>query len=242
MEILLVNDDGINALGLKLLAKRLLKYGNVTVLAPDGERSASSHSINIKKPLTIEEVEPIVVGVKCYQTNGTPADCVRLATGALGREFEIVFSGVNYGLNIGTDVIYSGTCAGAREAFIEGIPSVAISCDRRFDIVENEIDNLLDLIFYKKIYSKDYSLNINFPVHDFEKSKGIKFVKMGKKRFKTTYMKNDEGLYVVLKDEILYDIDPLTDAYLSLNGYTTITVLDANLSKEIDLDLFNSKL
>ena len=66
--------------------------------------------------------------------------------------------------------------------------------------------------------------------------------KMGKKRFKTTYMKNDEGLYVVLKDEILYDIDPLTDAYLSLNGYTTITVLDANLSKEIDLDLFNSKL
>jgi len=233
MEILVVNDDGINAEGIKILASKLLKYGNVTVLAPNGERSASSHSINIKKPLIIEDVEPIVLGTKCYQTNGTPADCVRLATGALGLDFDIVFSGINYGLNIGTDIIYSGTCAAAREAYIEGLASVAISCDRRFDIVLNEIDDLLKLIFEEKLYSKDYSININFPNHDFEKSKGIKYTKMGKKRFKTTYMKNDEGQYVVLKDEILYDIDTNTDAYLSLNGYTTITFLDANLTKEI---------
>ena len=91
MEILVVNDDGINAEGIKILAKKLLKYGNVTVLAPDGERSASSHSINIKKPLIIEDVEPIVLGTKCYQTNGTPADCVRLATGALGLDLILFF-------------------------------------------------------------------------------------------------------------------------------------------------------
>lgn len=230
MNILVVNDDGINAEGIKILTEKLLKYGNVYVLAPDKERSAASHSINIVSPLLIEEVKPIVKGCKCYKTDGTPVDCVRLANGGLGLDFDIVFSGINYGLNIGTDIIYSGTCAAAREAYIEGLAAVAISCDRRFDIVKEEIDDILNLIFNDKLYSKDYYLNINFPIHDYQRSKGIKFTKMGKKRFKTTYMKNDKGFYEVIKDEILYDVDLDTDAYLSLNGYTTITFLDANLN------------
>ncbi len=238
MEILVVNDDGIKAEGIKLLCSKLLKYGNVTAIAPDGERSASSHSINIKKPLSLNRLEDIYPNVASYETNGTPADCVRLATGALNKEFDIVFSGVNFGLNIGTDIIYSGTCAGAREAYIEGMASIAISADRRFDIVEAEIDDLLKMIFDKKLYSKDYSLNINFPINKFDRSVGIKFTKQGRKRFKTTYQESEDGMYVVLKDEITYDTNPDTDAYLSLRGYTTITFLDVNLSKEIDLDLF----
>ncbi len=238
MEILVTNDDGIYAEGIRILAMKLSHYGNVTALAPDSERSASSHSINIRKPLTIEKVTDIFPGVESYQTNGTPADCVRLATGALNKKFDLVVSGINNGLNIGTDIIYSGTCAAAREAYIEGIPSMAISCDRRFDIVINEIDNLLKKIFDQKMYSKNYTLNINFPIDKFDKSKGFKFAIQGKKRFQTTYTKAPDGSYVVLKDEITYDDDPKTDAYLSLNGYTTITFLNANLSEEIDLDLF----
>lgn len=237
MEILVVNDDGIESYGIKLLASKLIKYGNVTAIAPDKERSAASHSINIISPLSLDRVEDIYPNVTSYKTNGTPVDCVRLATGALNKHFDIVFSGINNGLNIGTDIIYSGTVAAAREAYIEGMASVAVSCDRKFDIVLKEIDEILDLVFNKNLYSKDHTVNINFPIHEFEESKGIKYAIQGKKRFKTTYeLKN--GAYVVLKDEITYDDNPLTDAYLSLKGYTTITFLDVNLSKEISDNLF----
>ena len=237
MEILVVNDDGINSYGIKLLASKLIKYGNVTAIAPDKQRSAASHSINVLAPLKLEKTEPIYEGVLSYKTDGTPVDCVILATGALNRSFDIVFSGINNGLNIGTDIIYSGTVAAAREAYIEGMASVAISTDRRFDIVESEIDEILDMIFNKKMYSKDYTININFPTKDFDRSKGIKYAIQGKKRFKTTYTLKD-GAYVVLKDEITYDDNPLTDAYLSLKGYTTITFLDVNLTKEKVDNLF----
>lgn len=153
MNILVANDDGINEVGIAILAKALMKYGDVYVCAPDSGRSAASHSIKLLKPMTFEPVN-LIEGVKAYQTSGTPADCIRIANSVLNVKFDIVFSGINNGLNLGTDIIYSGTVAAAREAHIAYIPSVAISVDRdSFDIAKNEIDNLLSIIFNKKLYT-----------------------------------------------------------------------------------------
>ena len=117
--ILVVNDDGINAIGIKILATKLLKYGNVYVVSPDRGRSAASHKVILHKPLTFEHVD-VIESAKCYQKSGMPADCVRLANIILDVDFDIVISGVNDGLNLGTDIIYSGTCAGAGAAGDDG--------------------------------------------------------------------------------------------------------------------------
>ena len=222
MNILVVNDDGIKGRGIHVLASRLKKYGNVYVVSPDRGRSAASHSVILTKPLTFEKVDEID-GVTCYQTSGMPADCVRLATIILDVDFDVVFSGVNDGLNLGTDIIYSGTCAGAREAVIEGIPGVAISTDfKSFDIVEKEIDNVLELVINKTLYSRNYILNINFPISKFTESKGIKLAKQGDKIFTSIFSEIEPNLYSVVNEEEIHDKREDTDVYLADQGYVTL--------------------
>ena len=222
MNILVVNDDGIKGRGIHILASRLKKYGNVYVVSPDRGRSAASHSVILTKPLTFEKVDEID-GVTCYQTSGMPADCVRLATIILDVDFDVVFSGVNDGLNLGTDIIYSGTCAGAREAVIEGIPGVAISTDfKSFDIVEKEIDNVLELVINKTLYSRNYILNINFPISKFTESKGIKLAKQGDKIFTSIFSEIEPNLYSVVNEEEIHDNREDTDVYLADQGYVTL--------------------
>lgn len=222
MNILVVNDDGIEAKGINILASSLKKYGNIYVVAPDRGRSAASHSVILNKPLLFEEVNQIEE-VKCYKTSGMPADCVRLANIILGVEFDLVVSGVNDGLNLGTDIIYSGTCAGAREGIIEGIPGIAISTDfKSFDIVENELDNVLELVFNNKLYSKEYLLNINFPISKYNQSKGIKVARQGDKIFTSIFTEIEPNTYSVLNEEEIHDKNPDTDVYLADMGYITL--------------------
>ena len=230
MNILVVNDDGVFHQGIKILAEELKTYGKVFVVVPHRARSAASHSIVLTRPLSFEKIDDIVEGVTTYQTDGKPVDCVRLATSILDVKFDFVFSGVNNGLNIGTDIIYSGTVAAAREGFIEHINSIALSCDRNFNIVKKEIKNLLKYVFENKIYSTDYTVNINWPTENFNESKGIKFTKQGVKRFKTEYEQNKDGKYVVKEDIITYDKNEDTDVFLASEGYITITYLDVNLN------------
>ena len=221
MEILVVNDDGYDAEGIKILANALKRFGNVTLVAPSSGRSASSHSIIMKEAILFDNVF-VLDGIESYSCSGMPADCVRLSTSVLHKEFDIVFSGINNGLNCGTDIIYSGTVGAAKEAIIEGIPSVAISSDYGdFTLAKNEIDGLLEYIFKNKLYSKDYVLNVNFPVKAYTKSKGYRFTKQGIKSFKTEFMKNNKGSYDVLSDKITYDLDSDTDVSLGKEGYIT---------------------
>ena len=222
MNILVVNDDGIQATGINLLAKALIKYGNVYVVAPDRGRSAASHSVILNKPLTFEKVDQ-VEGAQCYQTSGLPADCVRLANIILNVEFDLVVSGVNDGLNLGTDIIYSGTCAGAREGVIEGIPGVAISTDfKSFEIVKKELDKVLKLVFDNKLYSKEYLLNINFPVSKYNESKGVKVARQGDKIFTSIFTEIEPNVYSVLNEEEIHDTKEDTDVYLADMGYITL--------------------
>ena len=130
MRLLISNDDGIFALGIKTLADTLALAGHeVIVVCPDRERSATGHGLTLHDPIRAEVVAGIFhPSIKAWSCSGTSADCVKLALGALLDKFpDFVLSGINQGANLGTDVLYSGTVSAAMEGTIEGIPSIAFS-------------------------------------------------------------------------------------------------------------------
>ncbi len=130
--ILISNDDGIQAPGLKALCEALQGLGDLVVMAPEIERSAMGHAITLSDPLRLTEVDLGLEGVTAHACSGTPADCVKLAVRAvLDRPPDLVVSGINHGSNTGVNVIYSGTVSAATEGTILGIPSLAISIDCR---------------------------------------------------------------------------------------------------------------
>ena len=127
--ILVTNDDGVHAPGIRALAQALAKIGEVHVVAPDREVSACGQSLTLKHPLRAEQIEP-----KVWSVDGTPADCVNLAlVKLLPRRPELVVSGINRGANLGEDIFYSGTVGGAREGTFFGVPSIAMSLATRSD-------------------------------------------------------------------------------------------------------------
>src|SRR5687768_12885144 len=134
MNVLLTNDDGIEADGLQALRRALLDVPDVrlAVIAPDGNRSAMARSITTRRPLWVEEVD-FGDGTVGYATDGTPVDCVRFATLGLieGFEAELIVSGINHGFNLGDDITYSGTVAAALEGIVLGLPAVAVSQQSR---------------------------------------------------------------------------------------------------------------
>jgi 5'-nucleotidase len=124
MRILLTNDDGVQAAGLAALYRELSTEHEVWIFAPDGERSGVSNALTLRHPGKVLKLDQ-----RTYSCSGTPADCVILARlGALPFEPEIVVSGINRGPNLGTDIIYSGTCGAARQAVLNGLPGIAVSC------------------------------------------------------------------------------------------------------------------
>src|SRR6267142_2138387 len=132
--ILLSNDDGYRAKGLRTLAVALRKFADVVVCAPESEQSTTSHSLTLTRPLRLREVDEAIFAV-----DGTPADCVYVALNGgvrvLPRTPNLVVSGMNHGLNLGTDVFYSGTVAAAREGALRGIPALTASADMAADRV-----------------------------------------------------------------------------------------------------------
>ena len=123
MHILISNDDGYLARGLRVLADALAEFAAVTIVAPDRNRSGASNSLTLDSPLRVEQVDD-----DTYFVNGTPTDCVHVAiTGLLDREPDMVVSGINHGANLGDDVLYSGTVAAAMEGRFLGLPAIAVS-------------------------------------------------------------------------------------------------------------------
>ncbi len=129
MNILLTNDDGIDAEGINTLAELLSKHHNVVMVAPENQRSASSHSITIYEPIIVKQVKKSY-NVEAYSISGTPADCVKVALDKLVPDnIDIVISGINKGLNIGNDILYSGTVSAAIEGSMYKVPSIAVSAE-----------------------------------------------------------------------------------------------------------------
>ena len=162
MRILLTNDDGIDSVGLVALAGRLRRDHEVWVVAPDRERSGCSHSITLHGPTRIKKE-----GERIYVCHGTPADCVlKACLGIVPVSLDLVISGINLGPNLGTDIIYSGTAAGAREGVLMGVASIAASLNAQHPPYELDrpVEFLAENIarFYE-LGTCDHFLNINFP-------------------------------------------------------------------------------
>lgn len=239
-EILITNDDGFDSEGLKRLVKMLRKEfkAKITIVAPASEKSACSHSITITKPLRF-----IKVGKRFYKLDdGTPSDCIYLALAALykTRLPDLVISGINKGANVGEDITYSGTCAGAMEAVLQGIPALALSQFYK----NNEKINFKQALkitknIVKKIFNQGFPLekkeflNINFPSSKIE-FKGIKVCKAGKRvyNYKAHSNVNPRGVeyYWLAAANLDFEDEKNSDIALLKKGYATITPIMLDLS------------
>lgn len=244
MRLLLTNDDGINAKGIYALAKELEKEYEVIIVAPDNQRSACGHSITITEPLFVKELEINGIKSKAYSVSGTPADCVRIGIDKLVEgKVDMVLSGINNGLNLGTDVIYSGTVSAAIEASIYKIPSIAVSTEINDDVEKYAVTAKYAAKILKTIkdtYNKDdVVINVNVPLIPAENIKGIKVCNIGSKAYDCYFQEhidenNDKRFY--LKGNLSESEDENTDIYYIKRGYVTVTPLHYDLTNFKILD------
>ena len=253
MKILITNDDGINARGIIALAKEISKKHEIIVVAPREQKSASSHSISIHNPIKIRE-EKLDENFKAYSLVGTPADCTQAGLSLLGGDIDIVISGINRGLNCGTDILYSGTVSAAVEGAIYSVPSIAISMDVAWSKEDEDyskaakwISKILD-VAEKGYLKENVVLNVNVPNINEEDIKGLKVCRLGKSTYKTNYIlveENEDKVYVTkgTRNDILEDD---SDLYFLSQGYVTLTPLHFDFTnfKILDevKDIFEDKV
>ena len=162
MRILITNDDGIGSEGLRILAAWAAGRYEVTIVAPLVEQSAKSQSIDIHAPFTVKAVDFPVPGVKAYGIGSTPADCIRVADSGLFLDYDLVFSGINRGFNVGWDIVYSATCGAIFEAAYSGKKAVAFSTSPNgFPAAEASLDRVWDYVEKNRLLETADLLNIN---------------------------------------------------------------------------------
>lgn len=178
--ILITNDDGVTAPGLRSLVEAAMEFGEVIVVAPDGPQSGMGHAITIGKPLRLDKVDVFDdLGIPAYQSSGTPVDCVKLATDViLKKKPDICLSGINHGSNASINIIYSGTMSAALEASIEGIPSAGFSLlDFNFDAdfsVSKKVVAMVVKRMLNETLPAHFLLNVNIPKVDISRFKGLR--------------------------------------------------------------------
>ena len=163
MKICITNDDGVHAKGLCVLAQWAKKLGDVTIFAPAIQQSGKSHSIEIHTPYRVEKVQHST-GLRAYQVYSTPADCVRVAMMAMEEEFDLVFSGINHGYNLGREITYSGTVGAALEAGVQGTKAIALSTRRDiFTGIEKHLDTMWGCFEASDLFAAAPVWNVNIP-------------------------------------------------------------------------------
>lgn len=216
MKLLISNDDGIFALGIRTLADTLAAAGHqITVVCPDRERSATGHGLTLHKPIRAEQVEAVFhPAVQAWACSGTPSDCVKLALGALLSDLpDMVLSGINHGSNLGTDVLYSGTVSAAMEGLIEGIPSIAFSLtsfsSSNFQPAANFARMLLEQIQDCPLPEATL-LNVNIPAVSEAEIAGVMVTRQGVRRYFDLFEKRVDPrgkTYYWLAGEVLEDVE-----------------------------------
>lgn len=253
MKLLISNDDGIFALGIRSLANGLAEAGHdVTVVCPDRERSATGHGLTLHQPIRAEVVESVFhPRVKAWACSGTPSDCVKLALWALlDSPPDFVISGINHGSNLGTDILYSGTVSAAMEGVIEGIPSIAISL-ASFSSLEFEgavtfVKNLLVQLAAEPLQSV-VLLNVNVPAVKSQEIAGVALTRQGVRRYIDVFERRLDPrgkTYYWLAGELLEEVEPEpnspqhipTDVQAIRDNYITVTPLQYNLTDKVALN------
>jgi 5'-nucleotidase len=248
LRVLLTNDDGIDAEGLQALRRALVRLADVqlAVIAPDGNRSATARSITFRRPLWVAEI-PFDDGTVGYACDGTPVDCVRLASLGLvaGFEPDVIVSGINHGANLGDDITYSGTVAAALEGVVLGIPGIAVSqqstrgemdfrLGRSFDFeraaafTAQVVDRLDDVPL-----PEGTLLNVNVPAGEIG---GVEVARLGKRiyRDRLDLIEEETGrrLYRIYGDSPVHDDEAGTDLAAVSAGRISVTPLHFDLTAE----------
>ena len=241
MRIFLTNDDGILAKGLYHLARGLAQDHEVFIVAPDRERSACGHSLTINTPIKYNQIN-LIPGITSYKTDGTPVDCVKFGLSELYQgKPDLLLSGINYGANLGTDILYSGTVSAAFEGKILGIKSIAISIpehkpdEKIVKAAVKFIKQNLEL-FYNLDMPEKTILNINYP-HTTQ-IKGVRLASMGYQEYDDEYIKGTAvNMYWLTGKPIKHHKNPPdSDVELNRQGYITITPISFNLTDNVFLN------
>lgn len=246
MKILLVNDDGIDSLGLKILADELKKIGNVYIFAPEKHQSGMSQALSIRKKIKVRDYGSLYGSFKAFSAKGTPADCTRLALFFFENiKFDLLVSGINQGANIGLDVLHSGTVGAASEGASLGIPAIAVSSSYHdFSMAQKYIKNIVKYLIDKDLVSNEYVLNINFPSHEYQEPVGVKFTIQGHHKHRPVFKKKSFNRYLPIYQK--YDIkeEKNSDVYCYKHGIISITPVFEDRSRSEfseKLDLENSQ-
>ncbi len=222
MRILVTNDDGINAEGIRVLVDFASTLGSVTVCAPKVQQSAKAHAINIYTPFEIKKVD-YAGADEAYSVDSTPADCVRFGTLGLERDYDVVFSGINRGLNMGEDIVYSGTAGAIFEAYNRHIKGIAFSADiHSYDTARAWIKRVYDFIMEHDMLSHTDLINVNIP----DNAKGIVITKQGGAFFTDSFTEIEKDVWKQVGrciHENRHDVTVDTDA--TMDGYVTVTPL-----------------
>ncbi len=232
MRILVSNDDGYQAEGIKKLTQALSEIAEVIVVAPNENKSAASSSLTIGKPLM-----PVKIDENIFAIDATPSDCVHLALcGFLQESIDLVVTGINLGANLGDDVIYSGTVAGAIEGRFLGLPSIAISLAswkcKHFETAAIIAKRLVEKI-EKAPLSHNTIINVNVPDVPIEQIKGIKSTRLGNRHMSEPSIQdqNDLSLYWIGENGPEADNGEGTDFYAVNNNFVSVTPLQIDLTK-----------
>lgn len=233
MRILITNDDGINAPGIRMLAEWAKTIGEVTVVAPKVEQSGMSHAIQFVEPIEIKQV-PFMDGVEAWQMDSTPADCVRFGVFGLNREYDLVLSGINRGVNVGVDLVYSGTVAAIFEAARLGHRGIAFSTfpDSQ-EFASQYFSDVYEFITGNNLFEKNLIFNVNIP----DEVKGMHLTYQGSQYFSDVFTKTEGDMYVQVGSRI-EDVCPddlKRDTVAIHKGYISVTPL---LSSRTNMDLF----
>jgi 5'-nucleotidase len=234
--ILVTNDDGITAPGIRALVECVSELGEVVVIAPDSPQSAMGHAITISKPLRLNETD-LYKGIRSFQCSGTPVDCVKLAHHqVLHRLPDLVVSGINHGANSSINVIYSGTMSAAVEAAVEGIPAIGFSLldysyQADFEPCKPYVKNICKMVLEKGL-PKDTLLNVNFPKGS--ELKGVKICRQARGKWKEDFDEridpNQRKYYWLVGQFINLDAGPDTDIEALANNYVSVVPTQFDLT------------
>jgi len=238
--VVVSNDDGIESEGIRQLIKALSQVADVYVCAPEGERSASSHSITVRNPIVMEEVDmPFAKGAMRF--SGTPADCVKMGLRFLREKdihIDMVFSGINHGGNLGTDTLYSGTVAAAMEGVLCGVPGVAVSVDSHrpsyFDTACRLALELFEKV--KEGIPDGIVLSLNVPNLPADEIKGLRCARLGMRQyieqFEETINQMGQTEYWYRGLPVIYNCDEMSNDVTAMQQrYATITPLKFDLTE-----------
>jgi 5'-nucleotidase len=236
MHVLISNDDGVDAPGIRILAETLAKIGRVTVFAPDRDRSGASNSLTLERPIRVTQV-----GENVFRVAGTPTDCVHLALcGMLDDDPDIVISGINNAGNLGDDVIYSGTVAAAMEGRFLGLPAIAVSlCSREhrpahFESAARAAAMLMERLLVDPLPA-DTILNVNVPDRPWDAIEGFEVTRLGHRhRAEPSIMQHDprgRPVYWIGPPGSEQDAGPGTDFDAIRRGFISITPIHVDLTR-----------